>query len=179
MTTTTLKNVYEAWVAVIGFDGFYEVSNRGEIHGCDRVVGAANGKTKRIKPKPRKLHAIASGHLYADLYRGRKRTKVAVHRAVLEAFIGPCPEGMEACHDDGNPKNNTVENLYWGTRSDNVKDALRHGTHYWASRTECINHHPYVDGSYSMRSNGGRKCLICNSVYQAKYKAKTRGKKAA
>jgi len=47
---------------------------------------------------------------------------------VLESFVGPCPEGMECCHNDGNPSNNFVENLRWDTRSNNQKDRESHGT---------------------------------------------------
>lgn len=45
-----------------------------------------------------------------------------IHRLVLEVFIGPCPEGMEACHGDGNRANNRLDNLRWDTRSANEND---------------------------------------------------------
>ena len=51
-----------------------------------------------------------------------------VHRLVLEAFVGPCPEDMEACHNDGNMSNNSISNLRWDTRKNNRQDALRSGT---------------------------------------------------
>ena len=49
------------------------------------------------------------------------------HVAVALAWIGPKPDGMEVCHGDGNPQNNTVENLRWDTRAANIEDAFRHG----------------------------------------------------
>jgi len=94
---------------------------------------------------------------------------------VLEAFVGPCPEGMECCHRDGNPANNHVGNLYWGTRSENLYDAVRHGAHAFASRSECSRGHRYEPGTYSHRKNGGRKCLICNRINQARYQARKNG----
>lgn len=51
-----------------------------------------------------------------------------VHRLVLEAFVGPCPAGMEGCHNDGNPSNNCVENLRWDTHQANVDDMVSHKT---------------------------------------------------
>jgi len=51
-----------------------------------------------------------------------------VHRLILETFVGPCPEGMECRHLDGNKLNNHVDNLQWGSRSENVQDAIKHGT---------------------------------------------------
>lgn len=51
-----------------------------------------------------------------------------IHRLVLEAFVGPCPVGMEACHGDGNPRNNRLSNLRWDTKKANQADRIRHGT---------------------------------------------------
>lgn len=57
-----------------------------------------------------------------------KRTIVGVHRLLLLAFVGPPPlPRMDTCHGDGNPQNNTLENLRWGTRRENVADTRRHG----------------------------------------------------
>jgi hypothetical protein len=57
---------------------------------------------------------------------------MGVHVLVLETFVGPCPTGKQACHWDGNPANNRLGNLRWGTLSDNTLDRLRHGNHNWA-----------------------------------------------
>lgn len=51
-----------------------------------------------------------------------------VHSLVAEAFIGPRPPGLIVCHKDGNPKNNNVDNLYYGTTKQNSADSIRHGT---------------------------------------------------
>jgi hypothetical protein len=51
-----------------------------------------------------------------------------VHRLVLEAFVGPCPAGMEGCHKDGNTANNHQTNLRWGTKASNSFDTVLHGT---------------------------------------------------
>lgn len=53
-----------------------------------------------------------------------------VHILVLTAFYGPCPEGMEGCHHDGDPLNNRLGNLRWDTHVGNVSDSIRHGT-FW------------------------------------------------
>jgi hypothetical protein len=54
-----------------------------------------------------------------------------VHHLVLEAFVGPCPEGMECLHGDDIPDNNILSNLQWGTRLANVANmiALNGGIH--------------------------------------------------
>src|SRR5262245_48467708 len=59
---------------------------------------------------------------------GIKSRSRLVHRLVMEHFVGPCPPGMECRHLDGNPANNRLENLAWGTPAENHADAMRHGT---------------------------------------------------
>lgn len=66
--------------------------------------------------------------------------KKYIHRLVLETFIGPCPKGMECCHNDGNPENNNLNNLRWDTHSSNNKDAVRHGT--WKNTWMKGENHP-------------------------------------
>jgi DNA-binding CsgD family transcriptional regulator len=51
-----------------------------------------------------------------------------VHRVVLEAFIGPCPPGLQCRHLNGNPADNRLDNLCWGTPAQNTEDKRRHGT---------------------------------------------------
>lgn len=96
--------------------------------------GKGNGSgTKRVlsnKWKVMKVFSHRDGHILADFIdsNGHKK-RYQVHRLVLMAFVGPCPEGMEACHyPDRNPTNNNLQNLRWDTRSNNAKDAVVHGT---------------------------------------------------
>lgn len=63
-----------------------------------------------------------------SLCRGSKKAEFRIHRLVLETFIGPCPNGMEGCHNDGNPLNNHLDNLRWDTHKKNVEDSIKHGT---------------------------------------------------
>jgi hypothetical protein len=75
----------------------------------------------RRKLRPGK---IKSGHLIVVL--GRQNVR-QLHRLVLEAFRGPCPRGMETRHLDDDKLNNRIENLVWGTRSENIVDAYKNG----------------------------------------------------
>jgi hypothetical protein len=67
-------------------------------------------------------------HLFISLWINKRTYSRFVHRLVLEAFVGPCPEGMECCHYDGNPLNNHLGNLRWDTHKNNEADKRRHGT---------------------------------------------------
>jgi hypothetical protein len=82
------------------------------------VWSRKSGEWKPLKPHPQKR-----GHCAVDL--GRRSTRY-VHHLVLEAFVGLCPEGQECRHLDGNPGNNRLGNLAWGTRLENMADRYRH-----------------------------------------------------
>lgn len=58
-------------------------------------------------------------------YKGRT---YLVHKLVLLAFVGPCPPGQQCRHLDGNPWNNNLSNLCWGTPQENGQDKISHGT---------------------------------------------------
>ena len=75
------------------------------------------------------LKPVSDGdYLTVTLTGAGRRKNQYVHRLVLEAFVGPCPDGMESLHDDGNSHNNAADNLNWGTSTKNNKDRDRHGT---------------------------------------------------
>jgi len=88
------------------------------------VWSERRGRWKRLKGGQ-----LPTGHRYVNLVLDGRSRPFAIHRLVLEAFIGPCPPGMECCHyPDRNPNNNRLENLRWGTRRENIQDAIRHDT---------------------------------------------------
>lgn len=59
------------------------------------------------------------------------RRKFKVHQLVCRAFHGEKPSPLhEVRHLDGNPMNNHADNLAWGTKSENAKDRVKHGTQY-------------------------------------------------
>lgn len=72
------------------------------------------------------------GHQVIDIHINGVRHHKYLAVLVAEAFI-PNPHGYpEVRHMDGNPHNNRVSNLKWGTHADNMADAKRHGTfHYF------------------------------------------------
>jgi len=89
---------------------------------------------------------------------------VLLHPLILEAFVGPRPEGMIACHWDDNPANNRLSNLRWATPSDNMFDRIRNGRHRQASQTSCIRGHRLIAPNLvpSNIHRGTRGCLACN-----------------
>lgn len=109
---------------VVGIDG-YLVGSDGTVWTLWRPGGDIG-----VTPKPMKLRPDKKGYIYVAL-RVAKRTWKRCHvaRLVLQAFVGRCPEGMEACHfPDRDPANNRLDNLRWDTRSGNFRDKVWHGT---------------------------------------------------
>jgi len=81
------------------------------------------GEWVRLKPM-----AGGGGYLEVQLRRDGKGHHCSIHRLVLEAFVGPCPPGMEAAHGDGDKFNNNLDNLRWATKTENQADRVTHGT---------------------------------------------------
>jgi len=106
----------------------YVAGDDGSIWSCLKRGGRIWTLTDNWRQ--RKLTLDYRGYLVLSMRRqGCKRSFVMQsHRLVLEAFAGPCPEGMECCHYDGNRTNNKLTNLRWDTRKGNRQDAIRHGT---------------------------------------------------
>jgi hypothetical protein len=84
------------------------------------------------------------GYCYLNLVppEGGSYKTFRVHRLVLLAFVGPCPEGMECRHLNGVHTDNRLENLCWGTPEENRQDNRQHGvykkgeSHHWNKTTE-------------------------------------------
>lgn len=56
-----------------------------------------------------------------------KSRPIGVHQLVADAYHGKCPHGMQVRHLDGNPSNNNLHNLCYGTALQNAHDRLAHG----------------------------------------------------
>jgi hypothetical protein len=69
----------------------------------------------------------AKGYTVTSVNVDGKRKRFYIHRLIAEAFFGPCPSGMVCCHKDGNPSNNCVSNLRWGTSKSNSSEMVQHG----------------------------------------------------
>lgn len=93
-------------------------------------------RTLNGKPIPMKGTSHERGYIRIGMRLDGKLILRFVHNVILETYIGPCPDGMECLHGDGNPGNNSLDNLRWGTHEANESDKARHGTTY-----KCSKHH--------------------------------------
>jgi hypothetical protein len=113
---------------VVGYEGFYQVSNEGRVRSLVRLLPEAHARGVR---QPKKILAFGSnkqGRLQVVLCMHAKPTRFQVHTLVLTAFKGARPSGLECRHLDGDYTNNHESNLEWGTHAQNMRDKVAHGT---------------------------------------------------
>lgn len=115
----------------------YSISNYGKVR---------NNLTQRIM----RSYAVNKwGHQKVNLRYRQKNYHRLVHRLVLTGFVGDCPEKMECRHLDGNPLNNYLGNLRWGTKRENGQDSVRHGTSF-LNRKLTVNGVRQIQSRYAM-----------------------------
>lgn len=150
----------EVWKPVCGYEGKYEVSDHGQVRSLDRLDTAGRPVRGRIM----KASTGSSGYKQVDLSGTGGAATKHVHRLVLEAFVGACPDGMEACHGDGGAVDNRLANLRWDSRSENMIDRTRHGTDRNVAKQSCARGHDLMPSNLvpSQRRKGWRSCLACN-----------------
>lgn len=95
----------ELWKPVKGFEGFYEVSNKGRVRGVDRIDLLG----RRRKGKIISINSVQQ----VMLSRNGKKKNCLVQKLVVDAFLEKPQADEKLVHVDGNPKNNCVENLRW------------------------------------------------------------------
>lgn len=119
----------EIFKPIYGFEGLYSASNIGNVRSETRKY-FNNGIKKFCTIKGKMLKPIKekSGHLRVQLRKNGKTYTLGVHQCVLRAFVGKQEKGIECRHLDGNPIDNRLENLSYGTKAENMQDAIRHGT---------------------------------------------------
>lgn len=109
----------EEWRVIPG--ELYEVSTSGVIRRAVDTCGTRAGRI--VKPI-----AGATGYAQVSLCAPKRSPRRAyVHRLVLEAFVGPCPDGHVVNHRDGDKQNNALANLEYVTRAQNARHAIETG----------------------------------------------------
>lgn len=111
----------EIWMPVIGYEGWYEISNFGDVRRIAKSRGAVVGRV--IAQTFNKYR----GYYSVSLHKRRKTKRVAIHILLMETFVGKRPEGYTINHKDGNKINNKLENLEYCTKSENSYHACLFG----------------------------------------------------
>jgi hypothetical protein len=116
----------EQWAWVVGYEGKYEVSDYGNI----RSWASPNGRPGGLPSEPKSMKS-SRNHSGYHVICLRERNGVGkshrVHCLVLEAFVGPRPEGFQGCHHNDDKENNRLDNLAWKSVGDNSRDRSANG----------------------------------------------------
>lgn len=128
----------EIWKPIPDYPG-YEASNLGQI--------------RSLKNSSVTILKQSIGNRYFQV--GVAGKPCRVHTLVTLAFLGPRPEGLEVCHNDGDRKNNRINNLRYDTHSANMKDAASSGVMGTLSRSQVVEiKHRFANGeSYKDLAN--------------------------
>lgn len=104
------------------------------LPGYDYIISDA-GNVARSKPskgtranRPVKPSVDRGGRHVFNVSKDGKVKQFKLHRAVMLAFTGECPDGMEVAHLDGDQSNNALNNLKYVTPKENNSHKVRHGT---------------------------------------------------
>ena len=125
----------EIWKDVKGYEGYYLVSNLGNVKSVDRYVKHDEENVSLKRGAYKKAQLFECGYMYINLSKNGKSNYFRVHRLVAEAFI-PNPDNLpEVNHKDENKLNNCVDNLEWCTREYN----LNYGTGRERNKLKLIN----------------------------------------
>lgn len=118
----------EVWKDIPSYAGLYQASDQGNVRKLFKPVKKWDGSTVNGGYRIISPWIDRTGRQQVSLNKDGKKKNYQVHRAVMEAFVGLRPEGMECCHNDGNPLNNVLSNLRWDTHINNELDKLSHNT---------------------------------------------------
>lgn len=158
----------EEWRSVLGYEGLYEVSSLGRVRSLDRTVTRRDGKSSRRRGVTLRKGVTKAGYELVALTRDGVSKSSNVHVIVANAFLENPENNPLVRHLDDIGTHNEVENLAWGTYSQNRKDAVNSGAYInqYANATHCIRGHEFDTENTYLIPSGGRTCRKCRTDYQ-------------
>lgn len=158
------KPMIEIWRDVVGYEGYYQVSNLGEVRSLPRYR-IENGKRKYLmKGVILNQSTTTTGYKKVELMINGIRKSYKVHRLVAEAFIVNTYDKPFVNHKDGNPLNNIVDNLEWCTHLENIKHARETGLKTYAQdfvdHTDVIKDYLSSTTEYTCKKYGISKTIL-------------------
>lgn len=113
----------EIWEPVVGYEGYYEISNLGKVKSVERFVKQGNS-IRHVKEKIKNIHLNDYGYPCITLCRNRISKSIPIHILIAKAFI-PNPENKpHVDHINTNREDYRIENLRWVTPKENSNNEL-------------------------------------------------------
>ncbi|MCO4573718.1 hypothetical protein Si079_01011 [Streptococcus infantarius subsp. infantarius] len=143
----------EVWKPIKGYEGFYEVSNKGNVRSVERFDRIG----RRRKSELISVNSVQQLGLYHD----GKRKNLSVKNLVADAFLEAPQADEKLIHVDGNPKNNCVENLMWQKKAQRKRNVYRFednktGEIFEGSIGDCCDAWGLTKSALLNRANKGR-----------------------
>lgn len=117
----------EIWSDVLGYEGYYQVSDKGRVKSVSRQINRIDGFVQNIKERVLSERIDTNGYKIVNLCMNRICKNFKIHILVANHFIGIRSSGLVVNHKDGNKTNNDISNLEIITQSDNIKHAFANG----------------------------------------------------
>jgi len=118
----------EVWRDIVGYEGKYKISSFGRVKSLSRYRKSRGDLLALIKGKILKP-VDYFGYQKVTLRNNNKSQNYRIHRLVATAFIPNAKDKPFINHKDGSKKNNSVDNLEWATRQENVDHSVKNGLH--------------------------------------------------
>lgn len=127
----------EVWKDVEGYEGWYQVSNKGRCRSVDRMVNYKHGKKRKQKGVILKGSLDGYGYIMYGFRKNHSKntphSNSKAHWLVMKAFGEPQPEWATMVnHIDGDKTNNAIDNLEWSNvqlNNQHYNDHLRDSYH--------------------------------------------------
>ena len=127
----------EIWKDIQGYEGFYQISNLGNVKSLERVIDKGNGILQHRKERIMNKRESVDGYYIAKLNVNKKSKSIAIHILVARHFLDNPNNYPEVDHKDCNRKNNQVDNLEWCTHQQNVEHSKQLG--HYKTKSGCDN----------------------------------------
>lgn len=160
-----------------GFEDYYSVSNLGRVRSEPRTYTRSDGVKHSTPARILSPGRDKRGYNRFNMRVNKKTHMVSVHRLVAETFLGPAPEGKPwVLHADDNPSNNKVDNLSWGSPSENAMQKVARGrqnNYNWKDGL-CIRGHSIATKERVYTTpKGMRQCRACRWLKRPHNRGKT------
>lgn len=151
------------WIAIEGYEDFYEINKNGDIRSKDRTITDKIGRTRTWKGQMLNPDIAPNGYYRVTFSVNRKRKQVYVHRLLAKYFI-PNPNNLpQVNHLDGDKLNNKIENLEWVTAQENTIHAYKNGL---INLNYGDKHHNY--GKFGSKSKKAKPVIATNIITNEK-----------
>lgn len=154
--------VKETWKDIPGYEGRYQVSDLGRVRSLDRV----DSRGRFFKGKLISYRIDRKGYHRVNLWNNNKYVTRLVHRLVMRAFVGPCPEGCTVRHGINGAGDNRLSQLSYGDQSANEQDKRRDGTYYRTPvvRSDGVRYKGPKEAADAINGSHGNIVMCCQGL---------------